>query len=202
MTPSPSTTHRVGDCSVPSAKKKHPTMWTKFHILADEYAIAIAAACRETGEHFEDLLEGVHGIRARWYAGAALLEIFPKAYHGNIARTIGFRGHKQITTLRGKTDQHRRHSLWWNEQHVVAVHKAILGYLDGSSNVVAIPAQTEAPTSVLMLTNATCRWPIGDPRSPDFRYCGAAADLADKRPYCDHHASVSRHGSRVEEDAA
>ncbi len=30
-----------------------------------------------------------------------------------------------------------------------------------------------------------CRWPIGDPRQPDFRFCGCRRML--KRPYCEAH---------------
>ena len=34
-----------------------------------------------------------------------------------------------------------------------------------------------------------CRWPVGDPRSPDFRFCGCAA--YESMPYCIDHARVA-----------
>jgi GcrA cell cycle regulator len=34
-----------------------------------------------------------------------------------------------------------------------------------------------------------CRWPVGDPRSPDFRFCGCAA--YEGLPYCIDHARVA-----------
>lgn len=34
-----------------------------------------------------------------------------------------------------------------------------------------------------------CRWPIGDPRSPDFRFCGC--DIHEGLPYCTQHARVA-----------
>lgn len=34
-----------------------------------------------------------------------------------------------------------------------------------------------------------CRWPIGDPRSPDFRFCGCTAH--EGLPYCIDHARVA-----------
>lgn len=34
-----------------------------------------------------------------------------------------------------------------------------------------------------------CRWPVGDPRSPDFRFCGCNAH--DGLPYCVDHARVA-----------
>lgn len=42
--------------------------------------------------------------------------------------------------------------------------------------------------TLLELNNATCRWPVGDPGSPEFFFCGAPhADLAGGRPYCRLH---------------
>ena len=34
-----------------------------------------------------------------------------------------------------------------------------------------------------------CRWPVGDPRSPDFRFCGCSA--YEGLPYCIDHARVA-----------
>jgi len=34
-----------------------------------------------------------------------------------------------------------------------------------------------------------CRWPIGDPRSPDFRFCGC--DALEGFPYCADHARIA-----------
>ncbi len=34
-----------------------------------------------------------------------------------------------------------------------------------------------------------CRWPIGDPRSPDFRFCGCPAQ--EGLPYCADHARIA-----------
>lgn len=34
-----------------------------------------------------------------------------------------------------------------------------------------------------------CRWPVGDPRSPDFRFCGCPAH--EGMPYCIDHARVA-----------
>jgi GcrA cell cycle regulator len=49
-----------------------------------------------------------------------------------------------------------------------------------------------------------CRWPVGDPRSPDFRFCGCAA--YESLPYCIDHARVAYQNigkkHRASEDAA
>jgi GcrA cell cycle regulator len=40
--------------------------------------------------------------------------------------------------------------------------------------------------SILTLTDRVCKWPIGDPRQPDFHFCGRAS--AEGLPYCAEHA--------------
>jgi GcrA cell cycle regulator len=47
-------------------------------------------------------------------------------------------------------------------------------------------------TEGIAVTKATerhCRWPIGDPRSPDFRFCGCTCH--EGLPYCVDHARVA-----------
>lgn len=34
----------------------------------------------------------------------------------------------------------------------------------------------------------SCRWPIGDPKTPEFRFCG---DKIVKGSYCDHHRKIA-----------
>jgi GcrA cell cycle regulator len=43
--------------------------------------------------------------------------------------------------------------------------------------------------SLLELTEDTCRWPIGDPGTPDFFFCGGAA--VSSLPYCAYHARIA-----------
>jgi GcrA cell cycle regulator len=43
--------------------------------------------------------------------------------------------------------------------------------------------------SLLELSEATCHWPVGDPSSPDFFFCGGKS-LAGL-PYCAHHSRVA-----------
>jgi GcrA cell cycle regulator len=43
--------------------------------------------------------------------------------------------------------------------------------------------------SLLELTEATCHWPVGDPGSSDFFFCGGKA--LGGLPYCAHHSRVA-----------
>ncbi|MBM3489966.1 MAG: GcrA cell cycle regulator [Alphaproteobacteria bacterium] len=52
------------------------------------------------------------------------------------------------------------------------------------------PPQPVSPgATILALTTSTCRWPLGDPTSPDFRFCGANAKPG--QPYCEAHARMA-----------
>ena len=46
-----------------------------------------------------------------------------------------------------------------------------------------------ASVSLLGLTEATCRWPVGDPLTPEFTFCGAKPFR--KFVYCECHARVA-----------
>lgn len=46
-----------------------------------------------------------------------------------------------------------------------------------------------AKISLMELTERTCKWPIGDPATPDFWFCGLAAQPG--KPYCEAHVGVA-----------
>ncbi|UTO28496.1 GcrA family cell cycle regulator [Bartonella harrusi] len=55
-----------------------------------------------------------------------------------------------------------------------------------NSNVV-VPLSRQL--NLLQLSENTCRWPVGDPLSPDFHFCGA--DSGENGPYCAFHAKIA-----------
>jgi len=52
----------------------------------------------------------------------------------------------------------------------------------------AVAPRSEGVT-IMELREAMCRWPLGDPTTPAFRYCGAGA--VEGLPYCPHHAQIA-----------
>jgi len=42
---------------------------------------------------------------------------------------------------------------------------------------------------LMELTERTCKWPIGDPATPDFWFCGLPSQAG--KPYCDAHVGVA-----------
>ena len=62
----------------------------------------------------------------------------------------------------------------------------------------AHPSPPELPLSnqtrfkkvtIMELREAMCRFPLGDPTTPEFRFCGAQASTG--LPYCSHHAQIA-----------
>jgi len=50
----------------------------------------------------------------------------------------------------------------------------------------ALPA---SGATILTLTTSACRWPLGDPGTPSFGFCGARA--LPGQPYCEAHARLA-----------
>lgn len=43
--------------------------------------------------------------------------------------------------------------------------------------------------TIIELREYMCRWPMGDPTSPDFRFCGARSQTG--LPYCSYHSRIA-----------
>ncbi len=52
-----------------------------------------------------------------------------------------------------------------------------------------LPLLTSRPVTLGELHSCHCRWPLGDPRAVEFRYCGAPKEP--ERSYCTVHARMS-----------
>mgnify|MGYP001054768641 CR=1 FL=1 len=50
-------------------------------------------------------------------------------------------------------------------------------------------AKKSKKLTLMQLTERTCKWPVGDPATDDFWFCGLPA--AAGKPYCDTHVSVA-----------
>ena len=59
--------------------------------------------------------------------------------------------------------------------------------LEPEPELLEIPV--EQRKTLLQLNEHTCRWPIGDPGSPEFFFCGG--DTANELPYCAYHRRVA-----------
>ncbi len=68
------------------------------------------------------------------------------------------------------------------------------GQIDALEEIRAVPASNVViPISrrlgLTELTERTCKWPIGDPMSDEFHFCGC--ESLDSSPYCKYHAKLA-----------
>ena len=56
-----------------------------------------------------------------------------------------------------------------------------------------VPEEVVVPMSlkvtIVELRESMCKWPIGDPSSSEFRYCGSPSQAA--TPYCQYHGKLA-----------
>ncbi|NOZ32233.1 MAG: GcrA cell cycle regulator [Alphaproteobacteria bacterium] len=69
---------------------------------------------------------------------------------------------------------------------------------EGSAEIAAAPEQVaeiyiepENRLDLLSLNEQTCKWPIGDPMTDDFYFCGQEPN--DNKPYCEFHSRRAYH---------
>ena len=70
----------------------------------------------------------------------------------------------------------------------------------GSDNNVVPMTET---VTIMELRESMCRWPVGDPSSSEFRYCGGKAPIGEG-PYCSYHSRMAyqpMHDRRVRKSA-
>ena len=68
-----------------------------------------------------------------------------------------------------------------------AMEAAALPCMDNRVVESALPVSQRV--TIMDLRESMCRWPIGDPTNPDFRFCGCRSITG--LPYCPEHAQVA-----------
>jgi len=86
--------------------------------------------------------------------------------------------------------QHRAPSLTFGTRGNVALKPSYEAeYEPAPAPVAELVIPLEERASILTLKESMCRWPIGDPGSADFFFCGG--DTVNELPYCAYHARVA-----------
>ena len=52
-----------------------------------------------------------------------------------------------------------------------------------------VPLAVSERVTIMDLRESMCRWPMGDPTTPEFRFCGSRSITG--LPYCTHHAQIA-----------
>ena len=102
-----------------------------------------------------------------------------------LANTQGMPGCLSYVVANDPTDDN---AIWitevWTDQ---ASHRASLQL----PQVQELDIPVEKRLTLLQLNEHTCKWPIGDPLTPDFYFCGQHSE--EGKPYCDFHSRRAYH---------
>jgi GcrA cell cycle regulator len=138
----------------------------------------------------------IRQLRQRWSKGASASRI-ARELGGGLSRNavlgklrrLGLVAVDRGRRRRSARDDTRAASLHLLPGHAISSHLtwivAAEPYADDPATDASIPAAQRR--SFLDLDSQSCRWPVGDPASPDFFFCGAQP-LVDK-PYCAEHCA-------------
>jgi GcrA cell cycle regulator len=137
-------------------------------------------------------------LRRRWSQGARVRDIAAELGHGITPNAVISKIHRL-----GIADQSpfggapgRRHAtircidksgyrIWRRRGPLPAWVVNAKPYVENARPDAKIPRRRRR--ALLELTENTCRWPVGDPRSSRFFFCGAQA--AHNQPYCAEHCA-------------
>jgi len=61
--------------------------------------------------------------------------------------------------------------------------------LSGRPSPIKKKVSTSRGTTMTAITERMCKWPFGDPKKPDFYFCGRAVDVA--TTYCAEHRALA-----------
>lgn len=78
-------------------------------------------------------------------------------------------------------------------------HKAAIPTPISQVIIVDDPFGRQGPLTLEQLQPGDCRWPIGDPQTPEFRFCGGK-QRPDK-PYCGPHCRIAYESPEARRDA-
>ncbi|MBB3904324.1 GcrA cell cycle regulator [Methylobacterium brachythecii] len=82
-------------------------------------------------------------------------------------------------------------------EQTISEPPAVISHRPAPSFPITPPAAAKEPNglavservTIMDLRESMCRWPLGDPTSPDFRFCGGRAITG--LPYCTQHAQIA-----------
>ncbi len=127
---------------------------------ADEIAVAIVTAARLEGENPEEIAQGSFGIRARWFAFAALLDELPDNDYRAIALGVGIFNINSMVSARAALASYRRGKApkWWDEGKVERVREALAKFAGRPVDQSATPVDV-GPDSASVEPSAVDRSP-------------------------------------------
>jgi GcrA cell cycle regulator len=143
-------------------------------------------------------------LRRRWRQGARVREIAAELGHGFTKNAVIAKIHRlgiaELSPFGGAPGRRYAAKTIRNVPKPASAPSVALWYRRGPPPAWVVNAQPYVEDarvdariprrqrrSLLQLSDGSCRWPVGDPSSPHFFFCGAPA--ARNKPYCAEHCA-------------
>jgi GcrA cell cycle regulator len=155
-------------------------------------------------------------LRRRWSQGARVRDIAAERGHGITHNAVIAKIHRlgiadlspfggapgrrhAAKTIRSadKIASEYRAACWYRKGPLPAWVVSAKPYVEDARVDANIPRRRRRP--FFELSDDTCRWPVGDPRSSRFFFCGAQA--AHNKPYCAEHCARAYRRPRPPDNA-
>ena len=78
------------------------------------------------------------------------------------------------------------------DPRTVSLARIIEEYKNKPKHRIRLRMVEKENVTLMQLKTGMCKWPIGDPRLPDFCYCGRTKSEETKWPYCEEHHQIAR----------
>jgi GcrA cell cycle regulator len=173
---------------------------------------SIGPAIQESEAKMSWTDERVELLRQLWQDGKSASHISRELGEGTTRNAVIGKVHRLGLSGRSKTNspapprvRHKEHHAPEPRESTPRYHASSAGRAVSGNNALAIsiapmldakPVRYEdvvVPMSlrvtIVELREAMCRWPLGDPASSEFRYCGSPAPGSG--PYCCHHGEMA-----------
>jgi GcrA cell cycle regulator len=154
--------------------------------------------------------ERVELLRKMWLDGKSASQISTELANGITRNAVIGKVHRlglsgRVKTQSASTPRPRPAKPPQQQQHRPMMQRSSPGPMTRGANALAYAPRAEAPpvlrpieevvipiserVTIMELKEAVCRWPLGDPASPEFRYCGAKSPIG--ASYCSYHSRIA-----------
>ena len=152
--------------------------------------------------------ERVEQLKQHWMEGKSASQIANLLGHGLTRNAVIGKVHRLGLAGRAKSpssaSSHSRQTASHAPRRQAAPQPAVAQRMVRGATALAIAPQALAEpepetfegvvlpmslrVTIIELREAMCKWPLGDPASPEFRYCGSPVATG---PYCAHHSRLA-----------
>ncbi len=120
---------------------------------------------------------------------AVIVKVHRLGMSGRVKAAAPAMARPRVKTARPMTHQRASAPMMRGNTALAIRSQPVEALLPAPAEDVVIP-MSEMVT-IMDLKESMCRWPVGDPASGEFRFCGAKKNANQNGPYCSYHSRIA-----------